>query len=99
MTIQELESNYYNYWSILEKICLRDFHKPQSIYLEEIKEDSIKIEELAALIDKEKYILDRKKEYPSIVDQLDKIYHEGLEAWKAEIKAIKDLYPKPDLEA
>ena len=33
--------------------------------------------------------------YPSIEDQLDKIYHEGLDAWKAEIKAIKDAHPKP----
>jgi hypothetical protein len=36
----------------------------------------------------------RKMEYPSIVDQLDKIYHSGVDAWKADIKAIKDKYPK-----
>lgn len=36
----------------------------------------------------------RKEEYPSIVDQLDKIYHEGIDAWKVDIKAIKDKYPK-----
>ena len=27
-------------------------------------------------------------------DQLDKIYHEGIDAWKTDIKAIKDKYPK-----
>ena len=27
-------------------------------------------------------------------DQLDKIYHSGIDAWKADIKAIKDKYPK-----
>ena len=37
----------------------------------------------------------RKKEYPSWEDQLDKIYHSGIDAWKADIKAIKDKYPKP----
>ena len=37
----------------------------------------------------------RKAEYPSIEDQLDKIYHSGIDAWKADIKAIKDKYPKP----
>ena len=37
----------------------------------------------------------RKAEYPSLVDQLDKIYHSGIDAWKADIKAIKDKYPKP----
>jgi len=37
----------------------------------------------------------RRQEYPPIVDQLDRIFHEGLEGWKAEIQAIKDKYPKP----
>ena len=37
----------------------------------------------------------RKEEYPSWEDQLDKIYHEGIDAWKADIKTIKDKYPKP----
>ena len=36
----------------------------------------------------------RAAEYPPIVDQLDKIYHDGIDAWKAEIKVIKDKYPK-----
>ena len=37
----------------------------------------------------------RKEEYPSWEDQLDKIYHSGIDAWKADIKVIKDKYPKP----
>ena len=37
----------------------------------------------------------RKAEYPSIEDQLDKIYHSGVAGWKTTIKAIKDKYPKP----
>ena len=36
----------------------------------------------------------REKEYPSIVDQLDDIYHNGIDGWKATIKTIKDKYPK-----
>jgi len=36
----------------------------------------------------------RREEYPPIEDQLDKIYHTSLTAWKADIKAIKDKYPK-----
>ena len=40
------------------------------------------------------YNVARQAEYPSIVDQLDKIYHGGVDAWKADIKAIKDKYPK-----
>jgi len=36
----------------------------------------------------------RRVEYPPMKDQLDKIYHSGVNAWKADIKAIKDKYPK-----
>ena len=36
----------------------------------------------------------RAPEYPSIADQLDKIYHSGVAAWKKDIKEIKDKYPK-----
>ena len=36
----------------------------------------------------------RSKEYPRLEEQLDKIYHSGIDAWKADIKAIKDKYPK-----
>ena len=33
--------------------------------------------------------------YPSIADQLDQIYHEGIDAWKETIAAVKAEYPKP----
>ena len=41
------------------------------------------------------YKQNRVAEYPAIVDQLDDIYHNGIDGWKATIKAIKDKYPKP----
>ena len=37
----------------------------------------------------------REVEYPEVVDQLDDIYHNGIEGWKTKIKTIKDKYPKP----
>ena len=41
----------------------------------------------------------RKSEYIKAVgdipDQLDYIYHNGLDAWKAKIKEVKDKYTKP----
>lgn len=40
------------------------------------------------------YIRNRVAEYPSINDQLDLLYHGGMDAWKAAIKAVKDKYPK-----
>jgi hypothetical protein len=36
----------------------------------------------------------RAAEYPSIVDQLDKIYHAGIDGWKSDIQVVKDKYPK-----
>jgi hypothetical protein len=36
----------------------------------------------------------RAAEYPSVVDQLDKIYHTGIDGWKTDIKVVKDKYPK-----
>jgi hypothetical protein len=36
----------------------------------------------------------RAKAYPSIVDQLDTLYHGGFDAWKATIDAVKNQYPK-----
>ncbi len=37
----------------------------------------------------------REEGYPPITDQLDQIYHEGIDAWKETIKAVKDANPKP----
>ena len=36
----------------------------------------------------------RRTEYPSTADQLDDIYHNGIDGWKTTIKAIKDKHPK-----
>ena len=46
-------------------------------------------------LENDSYKSQRRAEYPSIEDQLDDIYHNGIDAWKATIKAIKDKYPKP----
>ena len=40
------------------------------------------------------YIPKRASEYPSIIDQLDDLYHNGIDGWKKTIKAVKDKYPK-----
>jgi hypothetical protein len=36
----------------------------------------------------------RKLAYPPISEQLDYIFHNGLDVWKQQIQAIKDKYPK-----
>ena len=40
----------------------------------------------------------RKLEYPDWGDQLDQIYHSGIDVWKADIKTIKDKYPKQTMD-
>ena len=51
-------------------------------------------EQIKAKINETQYQRDRSKEYPSIVDQLDDLYHNGIDGWKATIKITKDKYPK-----
>ncbi len=46
-------------------------------------------------LENDSYKSKRRAEYPSIEDQLDDIYHNGIDAWKTTIKTIKDKYPKP----
>jgi len=46
-------------------------------------------------LENDSYKSQRKAEYPSIEDQLDNIYHNGIDAWKSTIKTTKDKYPKP----
>ena len=36
----------------------------------------------------------RAAAYPSFADQFDTIFHGGLDAWKAEIQAVKTQFPK-----
>ena len=50
--------------------------------------------ELETAYDSNKYQRDRASEYPLIVDQLDDIFHNGIDSWKANIQIIKDKYPK-----
>ena len=53
-----------------------------------------KIAELKTAYDAKDYQRKRAEEYPSMTDQLDDIYHNGIDAWKATIKITKDKYPK-----
>lgn len=55
----------------------------------------IDLKSVNAWVDPEQYKLDRARAYPSIADQLDTLYHGGYDAWKAQVKAIKDQFPKP----
>ena len=58
-------------------------------------EVSKKLEELQADYDAKQYQRDRI--YPDIGEQLDYIFHNGIEKWKTDIvQPIKNKYPKPE---
>lgn len=47
-----------------------------------------------AYIDANAYKAKRAAAYPSMADQLDLLYHGGMDAWKAAITAVKQEFPK-----
>ena len=53
-----------------------------------------KQKELQTAYDNNAYQRSRAEAYPSIADQLDDLYHNGIDGWKTTIKAVKDKYPK-----
>ena len=57
-------------------------------------EINTKLAELTTQYEAKEYQNKRANEYPSIQAQLDDIYHNGVDGWKATIKAVKDKYPK-----
>jgi len=63
-------------------------------FVDDIYEKGIQIVEGADAETQISYVDARKAEYPPLEEQLDKIYHSGIDAWKTDIKAIKDKYPK-----
>ena len=58
------------------------------------KGDVIAKDVILAKVTAMQYIEKRKKSYPEIEQQLDEIYHNGISGWSANIKKIKDQYPK-----
>ena len=63
-------------------------------FVEDLYKEGLGIVEGADYVGVVSYTDARRAEYPPIEDQLDKIYHSGVNAWKADIKIIKDKYPK-----
>ena len=63
-------------------------------YDEQGNEVAYDLAQAQALVDANEYKVKRASEYPSFADQFDTIYHQGLDAWKAQIQAVKDKYPK-----
>ena len=49
---------------------------------------------MQAEYDAKEYQRKRAEAYPSTADQLDDLYHNGIDGWKATIKVTKDKFPK-----
>ena len=80
------------------KVVSEDYDKitwfddnPNKITVDQIKTKKTELDK----IDKaNEYKMQRVKEYPRIEEQLDTIYHKGIDEWKKTIKTVKDKYPK-----
>ena len=58
-----------------------------------------KLAELTYEYEVNEYQRQRAAEYPPYADQFDKIFHQGIDAWKVDIQAIKDKYPKQTMDS
>ena len=61
-----------------------------------VVEDSQELADEKANRISNQYQRDRASAYPSTADQLDMLYHQGIDGWKSEIKKVKDAHPKPE---
>ena len=73
---------------------------PYDHYGRAIKGDAVEVDQdlvdaMDAEIEATRYQQSRRDVYPPLEEQLDNIFHNGVDAWKATIKAIKDANPKP----
>ena len=59
------------------------------------EEINAEISRLQEIVDSYEYQRLRKKEYPPIEEQLDILYHQGYDGWKATIDEVKNKFPKP----
>jgi len=68
--------------------------KSDLVPISDVDLEKLRKEQEQARLDALTYSEKRQAEYPSIADQLDDIYHNGVDEWKKTIKAVKDKYPK-----
>lgn len=74
--------------------CSADTFKLQAQDGETVHEGVPEVKPMSASVRGDGYAAKRFEAYPSINDQLDTIFHSGLDVWKAQIQAVKNKYPK-----
>ena len=71
-----------------------DFIPKGLVSISDVDLEKLRKEQEQARLDALTYKENRAMRYPSFADQLDDLYHNGIDGWKTTIKAIKDKYPK-----
>jgi len=89
----DLHSGQWFSWSdtknkIYENLITHSYDKPTE------KELTDALAKQQSDFDAQEYARNRATEYPALAEQLDEIYHNGIDSWKAIIKVTKDKYPK-----
>jgi len=77
-------------WTKAEELGVTEYAK--EVWTEELLK---KFEDMEAYLAPTDYSVKRATEYPALAEQLDEIYHNGIDSWKAIIKKTKDKFPKP----
>ena len=87
----------YNKYSQVTEICGDGIPRDSNGNEVTIDESVVttEINRLKTEFTNQEYSRKRQAEYPTIAEQLDDIYHNGIDGWKATIKTTKDKYPKP----
>ena len=86
MNYKDLENNLH----FLDSAEFEHLLPVGSVQITDAEADSIRLSKVVPPT----YSELRAVEYPSFADQFDIIFHNGLDAWKVEIQAVKDKYPK-----
>ena len=80
---------------------IKQISKRDSIDINDLEERELPVEEINEIVDAQRlaaltYAQKRVREYPSIGDQLDALFHAGVfpEDMAAKIQAVKNKYPK-----
>ena len=89
------------FWSFTDSTyAAMEWLEPEDGQTKPTEEEIVqKVAELEYQEEVNEYQRQRAAEYPSQPDQFDKIYHSGVTAWKTEIAAVKNKYPKQTMDA
>ena len=93
MTMYKIQSETVKNKTTGASIPFDDLNSDYQQFIQDVAEQGIEIVEGPDVIEPD-YATLRQQEYPPLEEQLDKIYHSGVTAWKSQIREIKERHPK-----